>query len=1104
MKKILLFIAVLLCCLPSMLVAQTFYGLTAGGGINGGGAVIKYETATNSLSSEFSFSNDPKYPSAYGKMLKASNGKLYGMTTEGGIGYGTIFSFDPANNTQVQLADFNLVNGAAPNGNLIETSDGRLFGMASRGGANNKGVIFSFDITTNTIVKSFDFSGTNGAYPVAALLQATDGKLYGMTQSGGTNVNQLGTLFSYDPVKKELINLFDFDGDNGSVPFGSLIQATNGQIYGMTFTGGSGGAGTIFSYDPANKIVHKLYDFQNSAAGFPMGSLVQASNGKLYGLTSSSGSDNNFSGTIFSFDPALNIVTQLFGFDGANGSNPFGDFLLASDGNLYSTTNSGGTNGLGTIFSFNINTNVTTKLVDFDSNDGANHFGSLVQSGKGSLYGLTIYGGSTASGTIFSFDPVSHQKAILYSFNTTNLNSTAPTGSLVSSANGKLFGASYNGGTNNKGTIFSFDPATKTQTKVTDFTGVNGAYPSSGGTLVGAANNKLYGTTNSGGAGNFGTLFSFDPSTNVQTKLYEFDNNGGQYPSGSLLKAKDGKLYGVTQLGGVDGIGTLYSFDPTSNAKTLLFSFNYSSGYVPYSEPIQATDGLLYGTTPYGSGNVGNGTIYSFDILSNTFATRYVFNDVNIGNYPYAPLFQASNGKMYGMTLLGGSANIGTLFSFDPVTNTCVKIVDFIGSNGSYPGGSLVEGQNGNLLGMTSGGGSLDLGILYSYNINSNIFTKLKDFDGANGASPSWGAALLPVVTGIPPVVTITSPSSPAIAEAGSNLTIKAKATDADGTILKTELFINGTYSQTDSTAPYVFKINGIEPDIYKITVKATDNTGQTAVSDTTIIKVAECKGSGTITAYGYTNIKGAQLLSLILNPAYPNRPSIVTALTSFEYANVGDNYGGRLRGYICAPVTGKYVFNIAADDQAGLFLSTDKDPGNKVLIAFTASATKFREWNKYSTQKSKPVRLIKGATYYIETLHKEAAGTDHLSVAWTIPGGIFEGPIPGSRLSPWLKTAGASARASFSLIETGQKLDGLKVTVMPNPSSSFFNLSITSSISKPVTLKISDAAGRIVESKSNLSPNGSTQVGYGLAAGIYFVEVIQNGERQQLKLVKQ
>ncbi len=169
--------------------AQVLYGTTSGGGTNNYGTICKLVTRTNTLTTAFSFgAQDGRYP-AYSKLLQASDGKLYGLAAGGGTGGtygdGVIFSYCPATSTYTILHDFDYPTGAGPLGDLIQASDGQLYGMTVRGGINGVGVIFSLDPATSAYTKLMDFDGAKGANPCGSLVQASDGKLYGMTSSGG-------------------------------------------------------------------------------------------------------------------------------------------------------------------------------------------------------------------------------------------------------------------------------------------------------------------------------------------------------------------------------------------------------------------------------------------------------------------------------------------------------------------------------------------------------------------------------------------------------------------------------------------------------------------------------------------------------------------------------------------------------------------------------------------------------------------------------------------------------------------------------------------------------------------------------------------------------
>lgn len=182
-----------------------------------------------------------------------------------------------------------------------------------------------------------------------------------------------------------------------------------------------------------------------------------------------------------------------------------------------------------------------------------------------------------------------------------------------------------------------------------------------------------------------------------------------------------------------------------------------------------------------------------------------------------------------------------------------------------------------------------------------------------------------------------------------------------------------------------------------------------------------------------WTGLPGGLVSDLTSSAAFPAAPSSGAYLSNFEApANAGDQYGTRLRGYVTAPQTGAYRFFIAADGAAELHLSNDADPANKQLAARSGDgprAARGREWSFTPAQQSADIRLVAGQKYYIEALHKEAGGADHLAVAWRLPDGTFEGPIPGSRLAPLLPNVRLFVDESATA-EGGGPADAARFTV--------------------------------------------------------------------------
>ncbi|MEP6951871.1 MAG: choice-of-anchor tandem repeat GloVer-containing protein [Ginsengibacter sp.] len=382
MKKILIHIIYLLASMFS-LQAQTLYSTTSAGGNDGAGTIIKFIPASNNLSVLISFkSNDlVNGSSPTGSLVLAGNGKLYGMTKFGGnSNKGVIFSYDPATGIYAKLLDFDGTNGAIPSGSLIQASNGKLYGMTMSGGTSvddEFSAIFSFDPLSSTFTKLKELHRADGYEPLGSLVQASNGKLYAMTSNGGSL--NAGGIFSFDPVTGTYTKLMDFDGDNsGNNAWGDLCQAQNGKLYGMTSSGGANGFGVFFSFDPSSSTYAKLRDFGRTATDgrSPLGSLTQASDGKLYGMTTNGNFDdiaNIIYGVIFSYDPSSSAYTILKSFNNFNdGASPHGKFLQASDGKLYGTTYNGGASSVGVIFSFDRSTSTYTRRTDFNNLNGAN------------------------------------------------------------------------------------------------------------------------------------------------------------------------------------------------------------------------------------------------------------------------------------------------------------------------------------------------------------------------------------------------------------------------------------------------------------------------------------------------------------------------------------------------------------------------------------------------------------------------------------------------------------------------------------------------------------------------------------------------------------
>jgi len=371
MKRIItLLIAIIITSVFNDSKAQFLWGMTIGGySPYNAGNIIKINEDGSNFQVVHTFDSTYGY-GPLGSLLFVNN-KFYGTTNDGGLhNDGVIFSYDSTTSVFTDLYNFAGLDGKHPCKSLIKSGNGLLYGMTSQGGTSGYGVIFSLDINTNLLTDLYSFDVSHGSYPYDKLLIESNGKFYGMANSGG--LYNSGVVFKYDTTTHVYTDILDFHNQiNGAGPFGSFLLANNGLLYGMTCAGGGGGGGVLFSIDPStNDTFIIVHNFIISTGYQPHGSLIQASNGLLYGMTYSGGLINK--GVIFSFNTSNNTYTDLASFDVATGELPNGDLYEGRNGKLYGMTTN-------TIFSFDTITNMITNLHTLTLPDGVSAAGNLIE-----------------------------------------------------------------------------------------------------------------------------------------------------------------------------------------------------------------------------------------------------------------------------------------------------------------------------------------------------------------------------------------------------------------------------------------------------------------------------------------------------------------------------------------------------------------------------------------------------------------------------------------------------------------------------------------------------------------------------------------------------
>ena len=388
--------------------------------------------------------------------------------------------------TLTTLISFNGPDGVNPSAGLVLGRDGYLYGTTYQGGANGnyQGTVFKISPEspyTLTTLHTFLGSPTDGAFPYAGLVQGTDGFFYGTTANGGTsNIcnNGCGTIFKISADGSQYSVLHSFTNADGSIPLGTLIQATtDGNFYGTTFYGGTGnncadlqpsGCGTVFKITSTGmfSVVHS-FNFSDGYASYA--GLLQAPNGNFYGTTSEGvtrGQTCGFGcGTVFEMiSQSPYTVTTLHVFQGPDGYFPQAPLILGSDGNLYGTTSHGGANNgcfsgsCGTVFKISPQSPYTLMTASLTVAIGSFSTAPLLLATDGNYYGTTALNGANSGGSVFQLLSQSFTLSPVYSFCALPncADGDDPEGGLLQ-ANGLLYGTAFGEGAFGEGTVFSLD-----------------------------------------------------------------------------------------------------------------------------------------------------------------------------------------------------------------------------------------------------------------------------------------------------------------------------------------------------------------------------------------------------------------------------------------------------------------------------------------------------------------------------------------------------------------------------------------------------------------------------------------------------------------------
>ncbi|MBI3517924.1 MAG: T9SS type A sorting domain-containing protein [Bacteroidetes bacterium] len=703
---------------------------------------------------------------------------IYGVTSKGGkYDAGVIYKTDASGNNYQKIKDleahpFNLSN------NLCKATNGNYYGI---GRQSDLAYIYKYDPVTleTTIIQDLStaigYTSANKPYDLTA---AGNGKLYGTLY----DLNGYGGIIEFDPATNITSVKYTFTGgSNGQYPYCSLYPASNNKLYGSTEGGGSAGNGIFFEYDYTTNTFTKKDDMSGSGH---ISFELKESNGVLYALSGSFSSGSNVAtvNAIYEYNLTSGLsITNSFMMMGTS----FASFTTNStgleldpNGNLYC---SGGNNSILSFYEYNPST-IRCYEVYTSASMGLHLTGNL-KSINSKLYcaGYTLCVVQPADSTCYDFKMYEFD-ASTYSFtskatisgidNTLYTSYTNYNTSFTGSSGGQIMAVINNA-------VIEYNTSSDVISKKSQLGRVYGAFPN-GKPLLKNDHIYCYTQTFANTKQDFGPMFNFDVNTSLITQpvpssyssggnfidlspthfmasfglgktaiaSYNMNTTNGTYsvisqgnsgvsPSGYFTQGADGFIYGSGEYNMNGSSGTaIYAIDQASNDEYLINVFTNVLQGTNNRGIVQASNGKIYGVS-YDGGVFSKGVLYSLDLYNYNVTKLIDFNGVNRGAYPDGQLIQAANGKLYGTTSSGGTYNKGVLFAFDITTNLIQKLVDFDGTNkGQTPNGYLQLLPNNIIMGMTKEGGVNGKGVLYTYNYATNTFSKKLDFDGTNGAAP--------------------------------------------------------------------------------------------------------------------------------------------------------------------------------------------------------------------------------------------------------------------------------------------------------------------------------------------------------------------------------
>jgi uncharacterized repeat protein (TIGR03803 family) len=1042
--------------------------------------------------------------------------QLWGTTSYGGTDdRGVLFSTKYDGTAQAVKKNFAMENPGKPNlFNVPVLCNGKLYTLMEKGGISEDAIITEYDPVTNTYTQRADLLTLDVPYSETALTSFNN-KLYSVSYYGGQHSG--GFIYEFNPANNALTKVYDFDTLIGGNPSGELLVYNN-KLYGTTRKGGNQNEGILYEYDPVTDLfavkahitpsttgirgnltvysnrfygigdgiysyntitnaIVKHADFDSINLHHSYGTLTLLNN-KLYGVANEGGA--NEVGGIYEFNPATNVLVSKLDFNAFTAQRRCD--LLAYNNKLYSASYFSDTIYDGMIFSYDPATDLYQNKVFFNNTTGRNGAGRLMLYNN-KMYGFTSYGAAYGEGSLFEYNPVNNAYVKKVDLGGTDLYN--PSGQLLY-YNNKIYGTASKGGNNGDGGIYEYDPRTQTFTIKVQMTELNGRCGDQGGFTL--YNGKFYGVTMYGGINGEGALYEYDPATNTYTKRHDFLESTGHHPTGRLVEA-GGKLYG-TALGSTNDLGNIYEYNPVTHAYAQKVILSASMGSYPYAG-LTAYNGKLYGVTHSG-GNNGDGVLFEYNPVPNSYLVKAHFNDQTTGLEAQGNLVVYNN-KLYGVTGSIYSAD-GVIYEFDPANDALVHKYTLTTAGGKYVLGGMMV-LNNKLYGMTSIGGTVPwCGTLFEYNPTVNSYTPKTFFEGLNGRLARRSELVsipAPVAPGNPGSCTNSQTININAANANEwiaftdNQGRAVAEINANGNIMgntTVRYFINGGNMRMDANGTFYLDRN--------ITITAT-NQPVTPVSIRLYIQKSELEsiqatqGSGVVIPSDLVIYRNNDFCA----------SSLATALT--QLYTTQSNWSVDYVYATETSVLGSFYF--AAGNNISLPIQ---------LISFTGKKHKdHNELNWQATCNNNArfdlERSEDGLSF--KTITSITASAQDCEAPFGYKDDQFAEGNNYYRLL--LNDNGNTTYSNIVLLQREGLLD-TELKIVPNPvTHSAAHIYIRSSRQKTIHLTITDITGKIMKVMEIPAGQGVSQYPVDMsdiASGIYYAQYYDGGKMHALKFVKQ